>query len=414
MGWVSKKVYAILQNAKREGDVKAYFVDDIPEMNWMELKKALDDFFNDLSTEKYEKYLDGNKGYKKSESTNTGDVPNELQSANNVINVGEYYAKQEFLGEDNVNMGMLNSFLGIDKPITQEDVDALAKEIGYGSKMFEDALNEFNYYIEHPDECTMISYRIKMPDGTYEEAKAYNVNNGFDWVKKRREQGKQYIANEIAKQKSQNAIQYDNQVYIVLGLPGAGKSSSIANPIKDKYGTYEIDSDIFKEYLPESHQRNASGFKKNNASMVHEESGFLRDEFTNQVMNDKVNDKLPNLVVPMVGGSERSIMKRVEKFRETGYEINIINAYVTTKNGLKRNGSRFTNAQNASDKSARLVGPIEYYLSNVGEINKAFETVIGKYPDSFKSWAVYDGNGKFREPSPIVDCSKNWVDVVIR
>ena len=170
------------------------FVDDIPEMNWMELKKALDDFFNDLSTEKYEKYLVSYKGHKKSESTNTGDIPNELQSANNVINVGEYYAKQEFLGEDNVNMGMLNSFLGIDGPITQEDVDALAKEIGYDSKMFEDALNEFNYYIEHPDECTMISYRIKMPDGTYEEAKAYNVNNGFDWVKKRREQGKQYIA----------------------------------------------------------------------------------------------------------------------------------------------------------------------------------------------------------------------------
>ena len=95
--------------------------------------------------------------------------------------------------------------------------------------------------------------------------------------------------NEMARQE-QTPKRYERQVTIIFGLPASGKTF-LTNSFKDKFGAYEVDSDIFTHEIPE--------FKKDPSqiSAVHAEATIINRSFMNDIMS-----KGGNMVIGKVGG----------------------------------------------------------------------------------------------------------------
>lgn len=62
-----------------------------------------------------------------------------------------------------------------------------------------------------------------------------------------------------------NEIKYEKRIDFVIGIPGGGKSSTLANPLSEEHSSVIIDADIAKEKLPEYDGGKGAG-------RVHEES----------------------------------------------------------------------------------------------------------------------------------------------
>jgi hypothetical protein len=425
MAWVSKKVYAILKSAQKQGNSDANFVDELKTLSDNEAISALDNFFGGggFSRENYDEIMAEINASNDKEKAAKEKLPKQgsevIKTQKGKVQFGKITASQTMKQE---TLGSLNEVLG-QKKVTEDEVEKLAEIAGYydDGRMVA-AMKEFAYDFNNREETyTMLEYDLKMPDGTFEKIKIYNPNRGAEWIKQRQADGKKWISEEIEEQSNQRLkkdktgvipIKNENQVFIVVGLPGAGKSTTAASFIMEEYGCYEIDSDIFKGKMPEATEINPeTGRKRNNAGRTHEESGQLRDDFEDEIISTKtVNGNLPNLVVPTVGGSEKTIMKRLEKYEKLGYKVNIVNAYATTENALKRNKGRYLSTLDKPNAPTRAVGVGTYASETVDNINFAFESVIEKNSARVNSWAIYDGNQPFGEKPSFVDGSELWND----
>ena len=82
----------------------------------------------------------------------------------------------------------------------------------------------------------------------------------------------------------------ERKAFIILGPPGAGKSTAVANQLLSEHGALEVDSDIAKARLPEY----ADGV---NAQGVHVESR----EIVDGLVLPQAIEAGDNLVIPKVG-----------------------------------------------------------------------------------------------------------------
>lgn len=441
MAWVSPKVYAILKGAQKRGDSNANFVDRLNDMTESEVKKALDDFFG---TGRWTG--DRNPAFQRTPGSMSPDMFKEIiaelseneksslkpevkqsekkivTSQKGVIKIGKLEAEAAVGIKD--GLGSINEVLKQEK-VSREIVEKSAEKNGY----FQDArvnqaIKEFSDdYKNSLKVNTMLEFDYVLPDGSVETIKIYNPAYGDDFIKQRIQEGKGWIAKEIETQKNKRltkkisdkqpiVIKNENKATIIIGLPGAGKTTMVARAIIEKTGAFEIDSDIFKGYMPESKEINPeTGNKRMNAGRIHDESGFLRDEFEEQVVKGETRDgKLPNLVIPTVGGSKKAILKRLKKYQKMGYTVTLINAYATTDNALERNKRRFLQDLDNPEEPTRIVGLEEYAESSVDKINLSMEQVIAENPDI--EWAVYDGNVPLGVNAIFVDGSETFDDFV--
>lgn len=121
---------------------------------------------------------------------------------------------------------------------------------------------------------------------------------------------------------------------IVVGLPAAGRSTRIANPLSEEQGAFIMDSDEMKKLIPEYRDTNGGA-----ADAVHLESKDLTKsalgEFTGGSM------KGTNLVIPVIGDTVKSLNdKYIIGLLGAGYEVEIAYKKADAKSSANRAVSR--------------------------------------------------------------------------
>jgi adenylate kinase family enzyme len=403
MAFIKGRAYPILKQAAEGNDEKAQkakeILANVDSMSQDELDSALNEFFGSASGKTgVESATTGQKDVPDTKAPGkTEDQPAKpdiTKTKKGVVKIGSIQAKKQMPDNrdgKNFIFGSVNETLGIKKITTEQDVEEQANKAGFNNDPdIKKASEEFDQDFNDPKRQTMI---FNPQTGKVE----YNLGTP-ELNKKREEEGQKWVADEIQKQQQVRSIKNEGQVYIVLGLPGSGKST-IADPMLKEFGAYEIDSDIFKDYTPEM-----KGGEQNRAAAVHEESGVYRDTMSKQIAEQRANQ-----VIPTVGGSFAKLKKRIEKLKKLGYtDFHLVNVSVPLEQAMERNVKRFK-SKKANKKPLRLVGKGAYIDDSLEKINNSFEEALYELKDDIRSWSLYDGKETGEKPT-LVDSSENWQD----
>lgn len=119
-------------------------------------------------------------------------------------------------------------------------------------------------------------------------------------------------------------IRKEHKAVVVIGLPAAGKSTAVANPVSEQNGAFIFDSDEIKGYIPEFKESNGGA-----ANAVHKESKqILKSAFSKFLDGGERNGE--NLVIPIIGddiGNRENgkgvLGKWVEPLEKSGYDVEI-------------------------------------------------------------------------------------------
>ena len=104
-------------------------------------------------------------------------------------------------------------------------------------------------------------------------------------------------------------IAHDRRIDIVVGAPGAGKSSVLVNPLSEQHKSRVIDSDDAKAELPEYN-------KGKGADSVHREGSGIRNRLL-----DRAIDNGENIVWPTVGDKLNKLLTDIQNFKNVGYSV---------------------------------------------------------------------------------------------
>ncbi len=121
---------------------------------------------------------------------------------------------------------------------------------------------------------------------------------------------------------------------IVVGLPAAGKSTRIANPLSEEQGAFIMDSDEMKKLIPEYRDTNGGA-----ADAVHLESKDLMESALGEFVDGSM--KGTNLVIPVIGDDAGKLNTRyIDKLLEAGYNVEIAYKKADAKSSANRVVSR--------------------------------------------------------------------------
>lgn len=103
-------------------------------------------------------------------------------------------------------------------------------------------------------------------------------------------------------------VRQERRMDIVIGLPGSGKSSVYTERLSQQYGSRVIDTDDFREYIPE--------YNGSNASVVHEEASEIRDRVFEAAL-----DKGDNVLLSTIGANANKLEGQIARYRQLGYSV---------------------------------------------------------------------------------------------
>lgn len=173
---------------------------------------------------------------------------------------------------------------------------------------------------------------------------------------------------------------------IVIGLPGSGKSSTVANPLSQRHKSLIIDADIAKELLPE--YNNGLG-----ANIVHIESKDIARDAMNIAL-----ERGMNVVYSIVGKSMDSITEIAKKANSLGYNVHLNLVDIEPSRAAVRAMERFA-------QTGRYID-VDYILSDVGYKPKEnFERL--KNHTLFATSSHYNNNVPFGKKPILVEKIKN-------
>lgn len=104
-------------------------------------------------------------------------------------------------------------------------------------------------------------------------------------------------------------IRHDKRLDLIIGVPAAGKSSALAEPISEMYSSRMIDSDEAKKRIPE--YRDGYG-----AGLVHEESQKITQRHFEESLS-----KGENLVYQRVGRDYNTMESIISQAKKYGYSV---------------------------------------------------------------------------------------------
>lgn len=176
----------------------------------------------------------------------------------------------------------------------------------------------------------------------------------------------------------------ESRLDIIVGLPGSGKSSALADVISQEFNSRIIDSDEAKKLLPE--YNNGWG-----ASIVHNESKLISDTQLKESML-----KGENIVLPRVGGNYKVIDQIVSMAKQSGYSVYMHYVELSREKALGRMLDRFIN-------TGRFMAPeiIDKYDNSIdgNKIEKTYEYFKkGGNINGYSKWNNDVGRGE----SPIL------------
>jgi len=185
------------------------------------------------------------------------------------------------------------------------------------------------------------------------------------------------------------ANKFEKKAIIILGPPAAGKSS-IANPIARKHGAAIIDADEAKKLLPE--YGNGVG-----ANAVHKESKRLVEVLQAQAIDDGLN-----VVIPTVGSKPEIIRALIKKYKDNGYDVDLVGMDVSYTNARNRMFSRFA-------ETGRYI-PLDY-IQSIG--NKPLEVYNTLRKEGLADgYTQIDNNGKFGDAKPVLEDTRGLLEGV--
>lgn len=120
-----------------------------------------------------------------------------------------------------------------------------------------------------------------------------------------------YETNEALKDGESYEVERGRKVFLCIGLPAAGKSTTYANPLAKKHKARLCDSDAIKKAFPEF----ANGYGGN---LVHEESTVLNEAILAEAVKNG-----DNIVYPILGFKPDKLKAAIQKFKDAGYEVNL-------------------------------------------------------------------------------------------
>lgn len=176
----------------------------------------------------------------------------------------------------------------------------------------------------------------------------------------------------------------ESRLDIIVGLPGSGKSSALADVISQEFNSRIIDSDEAKKLLPE--YNNGWG-----AGIVHNESKLISDTQLKESML-----KGENIVLPRVGGNYKVIDQIVSMAQQLGYSVYMHYVELSREKALGRMLDRFIN-------TGRFMAPeiIDKYDNSIdgNKIEKTYEYFKkGGNINGYSKWNNDVGRGE----SPIL------------
>jgi len=131
-------------------------------------------------------------------------------------------------------------------------------------------------------------------------------------------------------QQEHRATRQDRIAVLVIGPPGAGKSSVIADTLVKRLGAMLLDSDLIKRKLPEFDQRGG-------AFVTHEESGLILSDL---IVNQAVA-RGDNLVWSMLGRNESGLRRVIQRLQNEGYQIRLAGVFVPPQVAAQRSVTRW-------------------------------------------------------------------------
>lgn len=140
----------------------------------------------------------------------------------------------------------------------------------------------------------------------------------------------QAIEDEISKQLSEGDKKYDRKATIIFGLPASGKTT-LAQYLKKQDGSFEIDSDLFTERIPEFQN------DPRQISAVHREAGSMSKKMMNEIAK-----KGGNMIIGKVGGGidTKYLESFLDDLNENDYEVEIVLNDLPLEEGIRRNLKR--------------------------------------------------------------------------
>jgi predicted ABC-type ATPase/DNA-binding NarL/FixJ family response regulator len=166
-------------------------------------------------------------------------------------------------------------------------------------------------------------------------------------------------------------VKKERRAVIVMGHPGAGKSTFIRN-LADAWNAAFADGDASKAYIPDYED----GY---NSEAVHYESAMLRMEALRTLLDDGAN-----IMIERVGDKADTLLAQAETLQERGYTVSLLHIDVNPDEAVRRMARRFL-------ETGRYIVP-DSYRSMMGKPKAAFTDVLEQYP--WAGYAEIDANGK--------------------
>lgn len=177
-------------------------------------------------------------------------------------------------------------------------------------------------------------------------------------------------------------VRRERRADIVIGPPAAGKSSVLANPLSQEYGSRIIDSDMAKAKLPEFN----GGV---GASRVHLESAQISEDM---MLNEAVF-RGDNIVIPWVGKSPEKLQQALQNLKEAGYSVHLSLNELDPDKAARRAVARF-------QSTGRLVDP-EYILDVGWKPSEVYD--ILKSEGGFDSYVRYSNDVPYGQPAKLIE-----------
>ena len=169
-----------------------------------------------------------------------------------------------------------------------------------------------------------------------------------------------------------NPIRKEKRIDVVIGLPAAGKSSVLVDPLSNAYGSRIVDCDIVKERLPEFNNGYGS-------DAVHEESKLINDRIL-----QKAIESGENIALPIIGSKYGKLVGRLEEFRSKGYSIHLHLNELSMNKSLGRMINRFFE----TGRFLKLDLPYDYQ----NKPTKVFNRIIAERGDLLDGYSHYSND----------------------
>ena len=167
-------------------------------------------------------------------------------------------------------------------------------------------------------------------------------------------------------------------LFLIVGLPGAGKSTVIADALVKRHDAVLLDADLIKEKIPLFGRGEGAG-------LVHELSSTITSSIFKLLLEENLN-----IVFPIIGRNEEALLNRIHLAIVKNYQVHLIYVHVPIGVAIQRVYQRWK-------ATGRFVSP--RYVLDLGDSTlKTFSSVVSGNHSKLSSYLMYDNDVDDRHP----------------